>query len=43
MLLDLSAGDQTYVEDCEVCCNPISVRFRTDRNSVFEFEAEQLP
>ena len=21
--LDLSAGDQTYVEDCQVCCQPI--------------------
>lgn len=43
MLLDLSAGDQTYVEDCEVCCNPITVRFRTDRATVTEFDAERLP
>lgn len=21
--VDLSAGDQRYVEDCQVCCNPI--------------------
>lgn len=43
MLLDLSAGDQAYVEDCEVCCNPISVQFRTNGDSVTEFAAEQLP
>ena len=22
-VLDLSGGDQTYVEDCPVCCRPI--------------------
>lgn len=21
--VDLSAGDQQYIEDCQVCCNPI--------------------
>ena len=25
MLLDPSVHRQTYVEDCEVCCNPIEV------------------
>jgi hypothetical protein len=25
LVLDLSGGDQTYVEDCEVCCRPIAV------------------
>lgn len=25
MLLDSSVIRQTYVEDCEVCCNPIQV------------------
>ena len=24
--LDLSAGDQTYTEDCAVCCQPLLVR-----------------
>jgi len=23
--LDLSAGTQTYTEDCSVCCNPMTV------------------
>jgi transcription elongation factor Elf1 len=27
ILLDLSAGDQSYIEDCQVCCQPIQVRF----------------
>lgn len=34
--LDWSAGEQEYVEDCEVCCNPI--RMRTYFNDRGEFE-----
>ncbi|WP_068830642.1 CPXCG motif-containing cysteine-rich protein [Pseudomonas sp. BMS12] len=30
VLLDLSAGDQSYVEDCSVCCRPIQFELRTD-------------
>lgn len=29
-LLDLSAGDQCYVEDCPVCCQPIVFALCTD-------------
>ena len=25
LLLDVSAGDQNYIEDCQVCCRPIVV------------------
>ena len=25
MLLDSSIRKQTYIEDCEVCCNPIEI------------------
>ncbi|WP_298366745.1 CPXCG motif-containing cysteine-rich protein [uncultured Lutibacter sp.] len=25
MLLDSSVNSQTYIEDCEVCCNPIEI------------------
>ncbi len=28
-LLDSSAGDSEYVEDCPVCCRPISLHLRT--------------
>jgi len=27
ILLDLSAGDQSYIEDCQVCCQPMQVSF----------------
>jgi hypothetical protein len=25
ILVDASAGDQRYIEDCQVCCRPISI------------------
>lgn len=28
--VDLSAGSQRYVEDCAVCCRPITVIVETD-------------
>ena len=43
MLLDLSVSDQSYVEDCEVCCNPITLRFRAEDGAVADFDAEQMP
>jgi hypothetical protein len=29
-VLDLSAGDQEYIEDCPVCCRPIQFSLNTD-------------
>ncbi len=29
-VLDLSAGDQQYIEDCPVCCRPILFDLQTD-------------
>ena len=29
-VLDLSGGDQTYIEDCPVCCRPIVFTLQTD-------------
>ncbi|EWC39258.1 CPXCG motif-containing cysteine-rich protein [Stutzerimonas stutzeri] len=28
--LDLSGGDQRYIEDCAVCCRPVLFDLRTD-------------
>src|SRR5881296_847711 len=27
MVLDTSTQEQTYIEDCEVCCRPIEIRY----------------
>jgi transcription elongation factor Elf1 len=41
MLLDLSAGGQDYIEDCEVCCAPIIVRFEVEEGRLRGFCAER--
>jgi cysteine-rich CPXCG protein len=30
ILVDESAGDQSYIEDCQVCCRPITLSIRLD-------------
>lgn len=40
MLLDLTGGGQTYVEDCEVCCNPISIYYEVEDGAIGSFQAE---
>ena len=43
MVLDLSVpGRQTYVEDCEVCCNPIEVTYRAEEDELGSFTAKKL-
>jgi predicted DsbA family dithiol-disulfide isomerase len=39
MLLDLSEGAQTFVEDCEVCCRPLLISFDTKAGELGEFDA----
>jgi len=42
MVLDTSVLRQTYVEDCEVCCNPIEVRYAVVQEGSIDFEARVL-
>lgn len=39
MLLDPSVRKQQYIEDCEVCCNPIEVQIEMESGELFYFEA----
>jgi len=39
MVLDTSVRSQTYVEDCEVCCRPIQIRYVVHGEEIVEFEA----
>ncbi|SHI90595.1 Cysteine-rich CPXCG [Mesonia phycicola] len=41
MLLDPSTT-QTYVEDCEVCCNPIKIQANFEAGQLISFQAENL-
>jgi len=42
MVLDTSVKGQTYVEDCEVCCQPIEIRYTVKNDEVRDFEAHAL-
>ena len=42
MLIDVSSdGLLTYVEDCEVCCNPIQVSLNAQNGKIKNFEANK--
>ncbi len=40
ILLDLSISDQTYIEDCEVCCRPLQINFKTNGTEIMDFFAQ---
>ena len=42
MLLDTSVREQTYVEDCEVCCNPIEITPQFEDNELLSFRFENI-
>lgn len=42
MLLDPSIHEQSYIEDCEVCCNPIQISYRFSNGEVQTFEADSI-
>lgn len=41
LLIDTSAGTQQYVEDCEVCCQPMNVRVAIIGNGEVEVSADR--
>ena len=41
MLLDASSS-QTYIEDCEVCCNPIQITTQFENQELVQFEAQNI-
>lgn len=42
MLMDPSIVRQTYIEDCEVCCNPIEVTPEFQNSDLVGFEAREI-
>ncbi len=36
MILDLSGGDQVYIEDCEVCCRPLRIQYQVTADDEME-------
>ena len=42
MLLDVSVRHQKYIEDCEVCCNPIEADVAFENGELTLFSAESI-
>ena len=42
MLIDISQTKQSYIEDCEVCCNPIQLNICTENSTIFSFEVQNI-
>lgn len=40
VLIDLSAGEQSYIEDCSVCCRPITLTVNVADGELSELGAE---
>lgn len=38
---DLSAGAQRYIEDCQVCCQPIDISFDVENGKLRDVRAER--
>jgi transcription elongation factor Elf1 len=34
IVIDLSAGSQSYVEDCQICCQPMQISFETSNDEL---------
>ena len=42
MLIDTSQNQQTYIEDCEICCNPIQISVTTENQHIINFDAQSI-
>ena len=37
MLIDASVAEQFYIEDCEICCNPLELHVVFKNNTLLQF------
>jgi transcription elongation factor Elf1 len=42
MVLDFTVSRHTYIEDCEVCCNPIEISYTVQDDALASFAAKTL-
>ena len=41
IVIDLSAGGQSYVEDCQVCCQPMQVTFDVEDDELTALQVDR--
>jgi hypothetical protein len=34
-------GNQSYIEDCEVCCQPIQITYTAEDGEILDFQTER--
>ena len=42
MMLDVSRGGQRYIEDCEVCCNPLEIAYDVQDGAIIGFDVQGI-
>ncbi len=42
MLLDPDMSGEEYVEDCQVCCNPIAILFKISNGDIVSFRSTKV-
>jgi len=42
MILEQFYLEQEYIEDCEVCCNPINIHYKFQGEDLIYFEASSI-
>lgn len=40
LVVDCSVSEQSYIEDCEVCCRPIEIEVHCDEDGVSELNVK---
>lgn len=40
IVVDLSAGAQSYIEDCQVCCQPMQVSYEVDEEELMNLRVD---
>lgn len=41
MVIEVLSGNQVYIEDCEVCCRPIEIKYTCDEGEIASFSCER--
>ena len=41
-LVDVSQPLQNYIEDCEVCCNPIEFKIQCSAQTIIQLKAQSI-
>ncbi|WP_225034983.1 CPXCG motif-containing cysteine-rich protein [Winogradskyella sp. SM1960] len=42
MLVDVSLRHQKYIEDCEICCNPIQISISVESQEIVSFQVDDI-